>query len=135
MAPKTLFSEVDGIVTMGGAPVAGAVVQREYVWTWNKSTGGDSTTTDAGGAFRFSAIMGRSMLGSVLPHEPLVEQKIRISHGGQSYEAWIFTKRNYDANGELNGKPIRLSCDLGAPAQRTETGPSDQGFFGICRLR
>ena len=135
MGQKVLFSEVQGIVVRDGAPVGGAVVERSYLWAWNDKRGSDSAVTDQQGAFRVPVITGRSFLGGVLPHEPAVDQTIHIRHEGKTYEAWVFSKRNYDGNGELNGKPLRLHCDLSSPPKRTETGPAGQGYFGICELR
>ena len=135
MGQKVLFSELRGVVLRNGAPVSGAVVERSYIWAWNKSRGSDRVVTDATGAFSLPAVTGRSLLGGILPHEPAIDQTIRIVHDGNTFEAWTFTKRNYDGNGELNGKPLRLNCDLSSEPNRTETGPAGQGFFGICELR
>jgi hypothetical protein len=63
-----------------------------------------------------------------MPHEPLVKQTITIIHGGTSYKAWVLFKRDYDDNGELDGKPIVMTCRLGSePRRRGEV-------FGICEL-
>lgn len=135
MGQKVLFSEVLAVVVRDGVPVSGAAVERSYLWAWNDSRGSDSTVTDATGTFRLPSVTGRSLLGGILPHEPAIDQTIRILHDGKTFEAWTFTKRNYDGNGELNGKPLRLHCDLSSEPTRTETGPAGQGFFGICELR
>ena len=134
MAPKVLFSEVHGVVALHGTPVAGASVERTYVWGWNDSRGTDKAATDASGAFQFPEIVGKALM-SGLPHEPSVRQTISILQGGKTYEAWVFNKRNYDRNGELNGRSLRLHCELSAEPKRTETGAQDQGYFGICELR
>lgn len=134
MAPKVLFSEVEGVVTRDGKPVKDARVEREYLWAWNDSRGSDHAVTDATGTFSLPRITGKTFLGGLLPHEPIIEQTIRIVVDDQSFEGWIFTKRNYDQNGELGGRPIRLRCDLGREPALTETGVIDQGFFGVCTL-
>ena len=135
MAPKVLFSEVRGIVTSGGAPVPGAVVEREYRWTWNKSTSTDRVTTGADGGFTLPAIAKNSVLGSILPHEAVIYQTIRISFDGKAHDAWYLIKRNYDTNGELSGRPIRLKCDLSVEPHRTDIDAEGTGFFGFCDLQ
>jgi hypothetical protein len=128
MASMVIFSAVSGKVLQAGQPVAGAVVEREFRWAWKEESGKDATTTDAGGEFRLPLIERNSLLGSVLPHEPMVRQTILIKHGGKTHKAWMFDKSNYDDNGELKGKPIRLTCRLESqPARRGEV-------FGICEL-
>jgi hypothetical protein len=123
-----LFSEVEGVVVHRGQPVAGATVERSYHWGWKDQTFSSTVATDASGRFSFPEDSRSSMGGSLLPHEPLITQKILIRHDGRQYEAWIFTKRNYDQNGELKGRKIRLTCDL----DRT---PSHTGkVYGICTV-
>jgi hypothetical protein len=128
MGKKCMFSEVQGVVLHNNQPVMGAVVEREFKWTWKGETGKDQTTTGSKGEFRLPAIY-RSSMGSFLPHEPIVRQTILIQHGGQTFKAWMLDKSNYDENGELQGKPIRLLC-------RLETEPKRSGeVFGICDLQ
>ena len=128
MKKMVLFSAVRGKVLMAGAPVAGASVEREFVWGWKDETGRDSATTDANGEFHLAAVLRSSRLGSLLPHEPSIRQTILLRHGGQTYKAWMFDKGNYDDNGELAGKPIVMTC-------RLETAPQRRGaVYGICEL-
>ncbi|MGH7470489.1 MAG: DUF6795 domain-containing protein [Longimicrobiales bacterium] len=128
MGKKCLFSEVQGVVLSNNQPVAGAVVEREFRWTWKGEVGKDQTTTGPKGEFKLPAIY-RSSIGSFLPHEPMVRQTILIRHGGQTYKAWMLDKSNYDENGELQGKPIMISC-------RLETEPKHTGeVYGICDLQ
>jgi hypothetical protein len=128
MARITIFSAVSGKVLQAGQPVAGAVVEREFRWAWKEELGRDAVTTDAAGEFRLPAIERDSLLGSVLPHEPMVRQTILIKHAGKTHKAWLFDKGNYNDNGELKGRPIRLTC-------RLESDPARRGeVFGICEL-
>lgn len=128
MAAMVIFSAVSGKVMHAGQPVAGAVVEREFRWAWKEENGKDVVTTDAAGEFRLPAIERNSLLGAVLPHEPMVRQTILIKHAGKTHKAWLFDKSNYDDNGELKGKPIRLTC-------RLESQPVRRGeVFGICEL-
>ena len=140
MGEVVIFSAVRGVVTLQGKPVAGATLERETRWTWGKETVNDVTTTAADGAFSFPAIKRKMLVGSLLPHEPNVFQKIVIQHGGKSYQAWSLNKRNYDDNGELLyfddnrgmvplrdiSKPISLQCRLEAQEHRSGK------VFGIC---
>ena len=129
MGKFCLFSAVEGVVLERGQPVPGAQIERSYSWTWKKQQGTDQASTDAQGRFQFPAIQGSSFFRGFLPHEPMVEQTILIHHGGKTYKAWMFDKRNYEQNGELAGKPIVLSCSL-------ETEPRHSGkVFGICELK
>ena len=117
------------VLDQRGQPVPGAQIERSYSWTWKKQQGTDQASTDAQGRFQFPAMQGSSFFGGFLPHEPMVEQTILIHHGGKTYKAWMFDKRNYEQNGELAGKPIVLSCSL-------ETEPRHSGkVFGICELK
>lgn len=121
-----LFSEVKGVVLSQGRPVANAEVERVYNWAWKDVTRSDKIKTDQQGRFSFPKAAQSSFLGSLLPHEPVVTQKIFIRHNGAEYKAWMFTKHNYRENGELNGKPITLTC-------RLESEPAFKGeIFGIC---
>ncbi len=135
MGKLYLFSEVEGVIVADGKPVSGATIDREYVWGWNDKRGGDRAIADASGAFRMPALTGSSFLASWLPHEPAIAQKLIIRVGDKTYEGWTATKPNYTLNGELDGKPIRLHCDLNAQPKRTSIGGFNRGFFGICELR
>ena len=128
MARMCLFSPVNGVVLFNGEPVAGAALTRSWFWHWKDRRGEDVTHTDAAGRFSFPAVYGSSLLGGILPHEPVIEQKIIIDHAGDSYRAWVYTKGLYSENGERNGMPIRLTCRLESEPSRKE------GIFGICEL-
>ena len=130
MAAMVIFSAVDGAITNNGVPVAGARVEREFLWSMKRETGTDSTVTDTRGHFSLPVITRRSLM-AVFPHEPMVRQSIVIHFGDASYKAWMYFKRNYDDNGEL-GRPIRLSCRLETePAKRPASYDS---VFGVCDL-
>lgn len=123
-----LFSSVQGVVLDKGKPVPGAEVERIYNWGWKDLTGQEKIVTGPDGSFHFDPVVESSFWASILPHEPVVTQKILIRHGGVEYKAWMFTRHNYEENGELNGKPVRLTCDLGSE-------PSAKGdIFGICAI-
>ncbi|HWU76938.1 MAG TPA: DUF6795 domain-containing protein [Rhodanobacter sp.] len=126
MGKMCLFSAVKGVVLNHGEPVQGARIERSYKWAWKDRSGGDQTVTDDKGEFALPAIWGHSLLGSLLPHEPVVDETMLIQHGGQTYKAWMFTRGNYTENGELNGRPIVLVCRLEA-----EVTHHDQ-VYGMC---
>ena len=111
MAKLVMFSEVEGQVVRGGDPVPEVVVERKWHWAYKDRTGVDAVTTDADGRFAFPAVLQSSFLAAWLPMEPVVSQEIHIQADGQDYEAWMFSKHNYDSDGEL-GRPIRLTCEL-----------------------
>jgi hypothetical protein len=131
-----LFSPVKGKVVLKGQPVVGAVIERSYDWAWKNQKGRDETTTDQNGEFSLPAIYGTMVLGSVLPHEPVIEQDIMINHEGTSYKAWHCYKREYEEFGELRGelgkRPITLYCDLQSAFRRFEVGG---GYSGIGELK
>lgn len=128
MAKMVILSPVNGRVLKDGVPVAGAVVERKFNWAWKSETGTDRTTTYAKGGFAPPAIERSSLLGSLLPHEVVIDQTLLIQHGGKTYKAWALFKRDYDLNSELDGKLIRITC-------RLESAPARRGnVVGICEL-
>lgn len=132
MGKVVLFSPLSGVVLDHGEPVAGALVKRHVHWIWGHRTRDDAITTDVDGRFAFAALEDTMLLGSLLPHEPRVEQRIAIEHGGRSHLAWSLDKRNYEANGELihfdearglvplrdPSRPMRITCRLEAAEHR-----------------
>ncbi|WLI87391.1 hypothetical protein Q4S45_11590 [Massilia sp. R2A-15] len=126
MAKFVIFSEVSGQVLHYGKPVSGAVLERTF--DWHREQAIDHATTDAEGKFSLPKIERGSFLSSLLPSEPFTEQIIMIRYQGNAYKAWYFVKRNYRENGELEGRPIRMTC-------RLESAPETHGgVFGICEL-
>jgi len=125
---KCLFSEVNGAVFAGGVPVAGAEVEQFYKWENSNKSSEKSIETDSNGRFRFDAILDNSVFTTILPSNPVIQQKIFIRYDGKEYEAYLFMKKNYDINGELDGKPLDLVCELDNRASR------EGGFYGVCTL-
>lgn len=125
-----LFSEIQGIVLKGSQPVADAQIEQRYDWQWKSQKGEQRTRSDAQGRFGFAEVTGKSMLGGLMMHQPVIIQELHIQHAGQSYKAWLYKKGDYENNSEVPGRSIRLVCDLDAePAPLFEDGP-----YGICRL-
>ena len=123
-----IWSAMKGRVVMNGQPVAGAVLRRDYHWHWPDQKGADSTKTGATGEFAFPVIERRMILGMVLPHEPVIEQQMTIEYEGRSYRAWAHFKRDYERNDENAGRPIDVTCRLGA--QRDRHGE----VMGLCEF-
>jgi hypothetical protein len=108
---RVLFSEVHGTVSKDGTPLSGVTVRRAFSWRWGMEKGQDQTITNDAGQFQFLQIQRESISAS-MPHEPLIGQFIYIDHEGEEYVAWETFKRDYAVNGELDGKPINLDCEL-----------------------
>ena len=96
-----IFSELHGQVLAGGTPAVGASVERSWDWDLTGEKGKDGTVTDAQGYFHLPAVTRRGGLKAWLPHEPFVEQTIRVTHSGQTLDVWMLDKRSYQAGGEL----------------------------------
>ncbi len=97
----SLFSEVKGRITLHGEPIEGALVTREYTFTWSDKKRTETTYTDKEGRFSFDEATGTMILGRFLPHEPVIPQAIVAHHQGKDYEVWMNSKRNYDSMGEM----------------------------------
>jgi len=123
-----LFSPVTGRVIHNGVPVAGAKIERTYNWVWKNESRSDSTTTDGAGQFQLPAITRLSLWGSLVPHDPYVEQRIDILANNVKYTAFQAIRRNYEVNYELDGAPMKLVCRLEQPATVKER------FGGICDI-
>lgn len=125
---NVLFSELEGQILLNGEAVEGAEVTQITLWSHEGAVEPVTTRTDADGRFRFSEISRRAGFSNLLPGQITIVQKINIVHGGKEYRGWLNTKSNYDRNGELNGKPLRLECELSHE-------PTDEGDdFGVCRV-
>ncbi len=123
-----LFSEVHGTVLNHGKPVQGAELVQEVVWSDNKhDVPPKQASTDAAGRFFFPAVEHSAGVTRMVPHQPVILQKIMIRYEGVEYTAWRHTKNTYDANSELDGKPLNLECELSRE-------PDFEGtHYGICK--
>jgi len=126
-----VFSAVEGKVLREGKPIPNALVKRTYDWDGENIT--DEVTTDDDGNFSFNNQYQKSLF-AIFPHNPSVGQFIKIYIDDKEYQAWGFQKGNYDVNGELDGKPMKLLCDLDSPKQ-THKASEFKNYVGICELR
>lgn len=123
-----LTSAVEGrlVQDASGKPASGVTVRRSWTWGWNGREGAEETVTDSEGRFRFGEVTGRSLTAGILPHEPGVRQEIAADLPGGALTLLSLQKSNYDRNGELNGRPLRIMC-------RADLEPDARGFFwGTC---
>lgn len=132
MNQMVIFSELHGQVLTGGAPVAGATVKRSWDWGLTGEKGRDETVTDEQGHFRLPAVNRRGGLKAWLPHEPFVEQTIRVTRAGQTLDVWMLDKRNYRPGGELgagrSAAALTVTVMLDAPI--AHDGP----VYGRCTM-
>lgn len=126
--PLILFSDVHGTVLKDGKPVAGAELVQRVVWSDDANEiPPQRTVTDSGGTFSFPPIERKAGLLRLVPTQPVMQQTITIQFEGVEYVAWMHGKNSYDANAELDGRPIRLVCEL------TRQPDYEGKHFGICR--
>lgn len=133
-----LFSDMQGIVTMNGDPVSGAVVKRSATPASNKKFT-DSFVTKVDGRFQFDRMVTNSFL-KILPGDPSVYQKVTIEYNGRSYLAWEILAASDRYKGELNDRDvigtekqvdINLLCELTAKSTQKEAAGSSV-VSGIC---
>ena len=111
-AKVCLYSEVSGVVTLHGKPVAGAEIIRK-VWWPDEKLHTDNTTTDAQGQFHFAPMFAFSLLRQYMPIEPVIEQTMFIRFQGKEYPAWSGAKHGYDLNDEFNHRKLPpITCEL-----------------------
>jgi hypothetical protein len=126
-----VFSAVDGTVAKEGKPILNALVKRTYKWDGEDFT--DEVTTDKDGKFSFDSQFQKSLF-AIFPHNPSVSQRIKIYIEDKEYLAWAYAKGNYDVNGELNGKPLNMYCDVNSPQEKHQL-ENHKMYSGICELR
>lgn len=125
-----VFSTVEGTVLKDGEPVMGAVITRTY--SWKDEDISEEVSTDKSGHFKFNAAYQHSFW-SWLPHNPSILQFIKIKIDNEEYQAWGYQKGNYDENGELAGKNMKLKCELTHPESK-QPATDIKNFVGICEL-
>ena len=126
--PLVLFSEVHGTVLKNGMPVQAAEISQQVVWSDNTNdVPSRHTLSDQSGRFTFASVERASAALRFLPHQPVILQKLIIRYAGVEYMAWRHTKDSYEANSELDGRPLNLVCEL-------SRAPDFEGtHYGICK--
>lgn len=131
MLAKTyvMASALQGVLVDGdGTPAAGVRVTRQWTWGWNGRTGSGDAVTDADGRFSFPEVAVSPGLTGRLPHAPGISIELSAEIDGADLTLLDLKKRNYEPDGELDGKPFRIRC-------RTDIEPDARGFFwGTCEL-
>lgn len=134
--PLVLFSAIDGRVTRAGQPVAGARIERSYLWHWKDRRSKDEALTDSLGRFHFDPVTDSSFTARLVPHEPLVQQTLVIRLDGQEYLAWKYSKHNYADGGRGPGRALHLACELDNPeSYHLVDERAKLGYQGICHLQ
>lgn len=148
----SLFSAVKGQVLLHGKPVEGANVVRRHTFTWSGKEFTETCLTDAKGQFSFSESTGNIVMGRIFPHEPVIPQSIIVNYQGEEHDIWIFSKRNYDTLGELDGVEdhntqntplleayrqgyIALNCELSQTEAKLQALDSYSKIYSSCDLQ
>jgi hypothetical protein len=123
----TLASQMEAVLTDGsGKPAPDVRITRRWTWDWNGKTGADDTRTDAQGRFSFPEVTASSGLTGLIPHAPGVGIEFVADLPGGPLTLLDLRKLNYDPDGELDGRPLRLKC-------RSDIEAEARGFFwGTC---
>lgn len=129
-----IFPAVRGVILDGAQPVARATICRTWEWTWGAKSGRDSTVSGADGSFTLPAVRRWMIFGAVLPHEPVIGQKIEIVRETRVWTAWLTTSHSYDADGGL-GRPLALTCRLDSEPRRRQLDQFDiRSVHGIADI-
>ncbi len=145
---RVYFSEIEGLVTWDGRPVAGATVTRTAKVPEFDKNFKEKTETGSDGRFHFDRLEDKQFhfnpLSLLFPAEPLVFQTILIHYQGKDYLAWKFTRHSYNEESEFGcaNPRITIHCELkNAPDLKQssripsrELGPADRTFEGICNI-
>jgi len=106
-----LFSEINGVVTLDGKPVAGAEIVRTAIFKDKPRI--DKAITDEAGKFHFDAMYGHSLGKLINMFEMVIPQTMTIHYHNHEFLGWRTSKRDYHENAELDSdRDITLSCDL-----------------------
>lgn len=111
MAEVVIFSQISGQILSNGVPLPNALITRTSEY---KELITDQTTTDANGSFQF-AEQTHKRLFTLFPAEFVVAQSITVKTNDAEYLIWSNSKRAPEANSELGGAKIDISCNLEDP--------------------
>jgi len=136
-----LCSEVTGVITQDGKPVAGAeVIRRLDLFLPKDQVYTDSTVTDAGGRFDFKPRYAKHW--KPLMAEVRTDQKLLVRHAGKQYLGWANVACALDLHQDVFVPGIQEGCyvrlnfngDLARATPLSENDDLDQlmegkGFF------
>ncbi len=122
----TLFSEMSGVLTIGGEPVKNTTITRIVDYEKKSS---DTTTTNDQGEFKFPAKTSRTV-AKFLPQEFVVSQQLLVNYEGKEYTVWSGVKRKPEENSESRGAPLAVKCDLNNEEQYIKVNNSP--IFSLC---
>jgi hypothetical protein len=108
-----LFSQISGVITLNGKPVANAKITRTVNLNKDKM---DYAYTDENGHFEMPAVFQQT-LTTFLPQEFVAKQDIVVQYNGNSYDIWSGVKRTPEENAEARGKALSVQCELNAEKQ------------------
>lgn len=111
MAKYVLFSPVSGKLVAAGKPLAGVTVKRWYKGGYSSKEATDITQTDPNGQFSFPVATFSSLMAGIVPHEPVVTQRVFVVVDGQDVQVYGMVKHNYELNGEFGGQPLKFVFD------------------------
>lgn len=111
MAKYVLFSPVSGKVVVAGKPQGGVTVKRWYKGGYSGKEATDTTQTDASGQFSFPVVTFSSIMAGIVPHEPVITQRMFVVVDGQDVQVYGTVKHDYELNGELGGLPLNFVLD------------------------
>ena len=120
-----VFSALSGRVTENGIPVSDVQLIRIWDVGLTGESGKDQTITDSAGTFTFPPITRKLGLRKWLPHEPFIEQTIKVARAEKVIDVWMTDKRNYYSGGEIykdKSNPIgclHVEFRLDAPLEHT----------------
>lgn len=125
---NVVFSEVEGVLTQGGQPLEGVEIEQYYRFHWEMKEFRATTVTDKEGKFRFPERTEHSILSSIFPHQPVVDQIISFRYQGIDYKGWQFTKMNYEAYTEIPKATPGMYCEL------DRYSPENIQFSKVCQV-
>ena len=128
-----VYPEVNGVVTMNGEPVEGALVK--FVYNYNDKDKVIETTTDKSGKFHFSEKYERT-LRMVFGLETAIHQNITIIYNYATYVAWRTIKYAHGEDTALSNKLTSLNCELTNEEKRQlidPTSPIKDGIYSLAR--
>ncbi|GAB2515061.1 DUF6795 domain-containing protein [Microbulbifer agarilyticus] len=102
------FSKMNLEITFNGKPAPDAKIWRRVKWQKERI---DEFKTDEYGKITLPEVLQRSVT-QFFPAEFVASQAVVVTFEDKEYEIWINSKRNPEANSELDGKDINLKCEL-----------------------